>query len=156
LRSRAEGIVIKRSVVQGNIYDSKDELMQIAPLDHLWVRGSVSELDADKVEVGQHLRVVFPYSNRIIESEVEYIDKAIDPEARAARFRTSIRNTDRRLKAGMFVRVLLEIPPHAGQTVIPRTAMVSVDRFDYVFVQRPDGENRFERRPILVARESND
>jgi cobalt-zinc-cadmium efflux system membrane fusion protein len=156
LRSRAEGIVIKRSVVQGNFYDSKDELMQIAPLDHLWVRGSVSELDADKVEVGQHIRVIFPYSNRIISSEVEYIDKAIDPEARAARFRTSIRNEDRRLKAGMFVRVLLEIPPHPGQTVIPRTAMVSVDRFDYVFVQRTDGENRFERRPISVARESND
>ena len=53
LRSRADGVVVKRDVVQGNYYDSKDELMTIAPLDHLWVRGSVSELDADKVEVGQ-------------------------------------------------------------------------------------------------------
>ena len=65
LRSRADGIVIKRTVVQGNYYDSKDELMQIAPLDHLWVRGSVSELDADKVEVGQKLRVIFPYSDTV-------------------------------------------------------------------------------------------
>ena len=62
LRSRAAGIVIKRSVVRGNYYDSKDELMQIAPLEHLWVRGNVSELDADKVQVGQRLKVVFPYS----------------------------------------------------------------------------------------------
>ena len=31
LRSRAAGIVIKRSAVRGNYYDSKDELMQIAP-----------------------------------------------------------------------------------------------------------------------------
>ena len=38
LRSRADGIVIKRTVVQGNYYDAKDELMEIAPLDHLLVR----------------------------------------------------------------------------------------------------------------------
>ena len=52
LRSRAAGVVVKRSVVRGNYYTSADLLMTIAPLDHLWVRGSVSELDADKVEVG--------------------------------------------------------------------------------------------------------
>ena len=90
LRSRSDGIVIKRTVVQGNYYDSKDELMQIAPLDHLWVRGSVSEFDADKVEVGQTIRVVFPYTDRTIDDEVEYIDKAIDPETRSAKFRATI------------------------------------------------------------------
>ena len=119
LRSRADGIVIKRTVVQGNYYDSKDELMQIAPLDHLWVRGSVSELDADKVEVGQKIKVIFPYSDRTIDDEVEYIDKAIDPETRAAKFRASIPNPEKRFKAGMFVRVLLEIPPKQGRPSSP-------------------------------------
>ena len=60
LRSRADGVVVERTVVQGNYYTSADLLMTIAPLDHLWVRGSVSELDADKVEVGQKLKVIFP------------------------------------------------------------------------------------------------
>ncbi len=63
LRSRAAGIVIKRSVVRGNYYDSKDELMQIAPLDRLWVKGNVSELDADRVQKHQRLKVIFPYSS---------------------------------------------------------------------------------------------
>jgi cobalt-zinc-cadmium efflux system membrane fusion protein len=156
LRSRANGVVIKRSAVAGNYYDSKDEFMQIAPLDHLWVLGSVSELDADKVEVGQKLRVEFPYSSLVIPAKVEYIDKAIDAETRAAKFRTSIPNKDRRLKAGMFVRVLLEIPPVKGHSVIPRGAMVSVDRIDYVFVKRPGSVGQFERRPITVAKENND
>jgi cobalt-zinc-cadmium efflux system membrane fusion protein len=156
LRSRADGIVIKRTVVKGNFYDSTYELMQIAPLDHLWVRGGVSELDADKVEVGQQLKVVFPYSAQTIDAKVEYIDKAIETETRSAKFRTSIPNIDRRLKAGMFVRVLLEIPPKEGQTVIPRGAMVSVDRVDYVFVKKPGKTDQFERRPIVVAKENND
>ena len=156
LRSRASGIVIKRTAVQGNYYDSKDELMEVAPLDHLWVRGSVSELDADKVALGQSLKVIFPYSATNIDAKVEYIDKAIDPDTRSAKFRTSIPNLERRLKAGMFVRVLLAIPPRANQTVIPRGAMVSVDRVDFVFVKKPGTELKFERRPIVVAKENND
>jgi len=156
LRSRAGGVVIKRTAVQGNYYDAKDELMEVAPLDHLWVRGGVSELDADKVALGQSLKVIFPYSATDIDAKVEYIDKAIDPDTRSAKFRTSIPNPERRLKAGMFVRVLLAVPPRADQTVIPRGAMVSVDRVDYVFVKKPGSEVKFERRPIVVAKENND
>ena len=46
LRSRADGVVVKRNVVQGNYYDPKDTLLTIAPLDRLWVRGGVGERDA--------------------------------------------------------------------------------------------------------------
>jgi hypothetical protein len=34
--------------------------------------------------------------------------------------------------------------------------MVSVDRVDYVFIKRPDKTDKFERRPIVVAKENND
>jgi cobalt-zinc-cadmium efflux system membrane fusion protein len=118
LHSRAAGTVIKRTVVPGNYYDSKDELMQIAPLDHLWVWGSVSELDADKVQIGQKIRIIFPFSEKTIDSQVEYIDKAIDPETRSAKFRATIPNPEKRFKAGMFVRVLLEVPLKPDETVM--------------------------------------
>jgi cobalt-zinc-cadmium efflux system membrane fusion protein len=156
LRSRAEGVVVLRSVVPGNYYTSADLLMTIAPLDHLWVRGNVSELDAEKVKVGQKLKVIFPFSDRTIDAEVTYIDKAIDAESRSAKFRTAIRNPDGQLKAGMFVRMTVDIPPVGGRTVIPRVAMVSVDRFDYVFVRKVGKPEQFERRQIFVAKESND
>ncbi len=120
--------------------------MTIAPLDHLWVRGNVSELDAEKVEVGQDVKVIFPFSDRTMPAKVDYIDKAIDSESRSAKFRTTIPNPEGRLKAGMFVRVWVELPPKPGRTVIPRAAMVSVDRSDYVFVRKPgDG------RPVRAA-----
>jgi len=156
LRSRADGIVIKRTVVQGNYYDSTNELMEIAPLDHLWVRGSVSEFDADKVEVGQTIRVVFPYSDRTIDEKIEYIDKAIDPETRAANFRATIQNPEKKFKARMFVRVLLEIPLKPGRTIIPRGSMISVDRLEFVFLKVPGSEGRFQRRHIFVSKETSD
>ena len=156
LRSRAAGVVVVRDVVQGNYYDSTKLLMTIAPLDPLWVRGSVSELDAGQVEVDQKLKIIFPFSGRTIPATVRYIDKAIDSDSRSAKFRTTIRNPGERLKAGEFVRMLLEIPPKPGRTQIPRGAMVSVDQYDYVFVKKPGKPERFERRQIVAEKESND
>ncbi len=156
LRSRADGVVVLRSVVRGNYYTSADLLMTIAPLDHLWVRGSVSELDAEKVQVDQKLKVIFPFSDKTIDARVAYIDKAIDAESRSAKFRTRISNLDGQLKAGMFVRMMLEIPPTTGRTLIPRVAMVSVDRFDYVFVKKQGKPDQFERRQVFAAKENND
>jgi cobalt-zinc-cadmium efflux system membrane fusion protein len=157
LRSRGDGVVVKKTVVQGNYYDSKDELMVIAPLNQLWVRGSVSELDADKVEVGQALTVVFPFSSdRDVTAKIDYIDKAIDPETRSAKFRTTISNPGGRLKAGAFVKVLVQISPKDGRTILPRASMVSVDRSDYVFIRKPGKGHVFERRPIFVDKEGND
>jgi membrane fusion protein, heavy metal efflux system len=158
LRARADGVVVKRDVVQGNYYDSKDTLLTIAPLEHLWVRGGVSELDAENVEVGQAVKVIFPFSvsNREIVSQVDYIEKAIDPDTRSAKFRATIPNPGGRAKAGAFVKVQVQVPPKLGRTVIPRSAMVSVDRTDYVFVRKPGKNATYERRPILAARESND
>ena len=77
-------------------------------------------------------------------------------DTRSAKFRASIPNPEGRLKAAMFVRVLLKVPPKPGQTVIPRGAMVSVDRVDYVFVKEPGKDSKFERRPIIVTTENND
>ena len=56
----------------------------------------------------------------------------------------------------MFVRLLLEIPPKPGGTLIPREAMVSVDRLNFVFVKTPGSVGRFQRRQILISKESSD
>ena len=166
VRSPADGIVIKRDVVPGNLYDTSSSLLVIAPLDHLWVRGNVNEIDASKIALDQRLEVVFPYTDKHIPGKVEYIDKAIDPDTRAAKFRTSIPNTNGELKSGMFVRVLLDIPPVAGRTIIPRIAMVAIDSGGgggstptsgmFVFVRIPGEAGTFERRAILPWQEGDD
>ena len=113
LRSHGQGVVVKRTVVPGNYYGPHDELMVIAPLDPLWVRGNVSELDAEKLELGQKLKVVIPFSDRTIDATIDYIDKMIDPATGSAKFRTRIPNPGGRLKAGAFVRIDVDLGPTA-------------------------------------------
>lgn len=108
LRSRADGVVVRRNVIKGNYYASADLLMTIAQLDSLWVRGSMSERDAEKVALGQKITVSLPFNDRQVEARVEFIDPQVDDETHTVRIRTTIPNPEGRLKAGMSARLAIE------------------------------------------------
>jgi cobalt-zinc-cadmium efflux system membrane fusion protein len=170
LKSKADGYVITYDVVPGNYYESTDVLMQIAPLDHLWVWVNVYELDQDKVRVGQTMEIKFPFLAQTIQGHVDYVAPEVSKDTRAVKVRVSIPNPDARLKSDMLVRAILEIPPVPGQTVIPRMAVVAISGGEYVFVRLPrtdsgkegsdssEGEknDRFTRVKIRVAQENTD
>ncbi len=109
LRSRADGTVVQRNVVHGNYYAAaSDNLLVIARLDWLWVRGRVSELDAERVKVGQNVTVTFPFGDRRVTARVEAIDWKVDHETHTVGIRTIIPNREAQLKPGMFVRMAVE------------------------------------------------
>jgi RNA polymerase sigma factor (sigma-70 family) len=122
LRSRVDGVVIKRDVVEGNFYDSKDTLLTIAWLDHLWVRASVHEQDAPRVKLGQDLSVIFPFSKGRLTAKVQYIDPRVDPETHSVKLRATIPNPDGRYKSGAYVRVELETEEQHDGVNQPRVA----------------------------------
>lgn len=179
LRSPSDGIVVKRDVVPGNLYEPSSVLMTIAPLEHLRVYANVYESDIDLVQGGQEMVIRFPFLERNIHSTVEVIANRVDPDTHAMQVRTTIKNPGARLKSDMLVRAELHIPPVPGFTVIPRNAMVATNGRYYVFVKTPAGpstgpappntelpkEHRkppreaidwFERREIRVAQENSD
>lgn len=160
LRSPAAGFVIKRDVVPGVLYQPSDVLMTIAPLDHFWLWINVNEGDADKVRVGQDVVVRIPaLDNKEFKGQVEYIANQVDTDTRSVRFRVTLQNEEGRLKAGMYARAIVKIKPVAERTVIPRTAMIAVDRDTYVFVRHVGSHgqpDRFERRPVVPFQEGDE
>jgi len=166
LRAKTDGYVISRFVVPGNYYESTDVLMEIAPLDHLWVWANVFELDQDKARVGQTMEIQFPYIAQTIQGRVDYVAPEVSKDTRAVKIRAIIPNPDARLKADMLVKAMLEIPPVPGQTVIPRLAMVAISGGEFVFVRQPraggdgpakgDDADKFRRVKIRVAQENTD
>jgi cobalt-zinc-cadmium efflux system membrane fusion protein len=161
LLSPFDGIVIQRDVVPGNLYDNNDVLLTIAPLDQLWVWANVFERDQAKVKLGQRMTIQFPFLDRTISGSVEYVASEVDKDSRAVQIRASIPNQDGQLKADMLVRVTVDIPSLAGQTVIPRISMVMLHGEPFVFVRDPAAEKDpaiklFERRRIIPAQENSD
>jgi cobalt-zinc-cadmium efflux system membrane fusion protein len=160
LRSRVDGIVIQREVVKGNFYDDMDVLMVIAPLDHLWVLANVYEVDQAKVAVNQKLEIHFPFLQQTIQATVEFVSSEVSRETRAVQIRASIPNRGGRLKSDMLVKVVLQVPPVKGQTVVPRAALVVINGNEYVFVKDNTsgsrGRDQFRRRTVTVAQENSD
>jgi RNA polymerase sigma factor (sigma-70 family) len=118
LRSRADGVVVRKSVMKGIYYAAKDELMVITPLDRLFVRGNISEADADRVQVGQVVKVIFPFGPDVV-AKIDYIDRTIDPQTRTVKFRTTIPNPEGRVKDGAFVNLDVELSPNAKSPSVP-------------------------------------
>jgi cobalt-zinc-cadmium efflux system membrane fusion protein len=167
LRSPADGIVIKRDVVQGNLYEPTSVLMVIAPLDHLRVYANVYESDIDLIHTGQEMVIHFPFLERSIRTHIEVISNQVDPETHAMRVRTTIKNPGDTLKSDQLVRADLLIPPQKGYTVIRRNALITSNSKFYVFVKKSGasqspkagaqtGPDYFERREIRVRQEKND
>ncbi len=68
----------------------------------------MSEVDAEKVKVGQNVIASFPFGDRQIRAKVEQIAGQVDHETHTVQIWTTIPNPDGRLKPGMFVRMAVE------------------------------------------------
>ncbi|MBX6315693.1 MAG: efflux RND transporter periplasmic adaptor subunit, partial [Isosphaeraceae bacterium] len=158
MRAPADGVVIQKNVVKGNLYDITNVLLVIEPLDHFWVVGYVYPQDASRVSIGQDWEIRLPFLDQTHPAKIESIFQEVDPDTKTLKIRTRIPNLGGRLKADMLVGGAVLIPPAPGRTVIPRVAMVATDGADYVFVQVSDSGRtaRFRRQPIRVAKEYHD
>lgn len=156
LRAQADGTIVSRDVAVGNIYDEKDTLLTIASIEQLWVWGNVYERDLADVRAGLPWEVHFPFTREVVAGTVEYVSSQVDPQTHAVRIRGSIPNADGHFKSDQFVRVVVKCPPVPGSTTIPRIAVVTDSDESYVFIQRPDQPDAFERRQVSIAHEFSD
>jgi cobalt-zinc-cadmium efflux system membrane fusion protein len=170
-RATIDGLVVKRDAVKGNLYDTDDVLLVIAPVERLWVYGHVYPSDAKYVTPGLKWIVRLQGTQKDIPTTVEAVASDIDPVTRTLRIRGQLPNDDGSVKAESLVGGYLEIPVGPGDTILPREAMVATDGNDYVYVLRsgdpeaatgaesssaPTGELVFERRVVHVVRERAD
>ena len=168
-RATIDGVVVRRDAVQGNLYDTTDVLLVIAPIEKLWVYGQVYPSDAKYVKAGLKWFVKLPDRQELIPTTVVAVASNIDPDTRTLRIRGELPNDDGSVKADSLVSGYLEVPVAEGDTVLPRQAMVATDGNNYVFVLR-SGEPQaaevsdratqdsalglvFERRLVQVVRE---
>jgi membrane fusion protein, heavy metal efflux system len=157
--SPIDGIVVERDVVPGNFYDQTNIMLTISPMTELWVWGNVFESDQDKVHLGQKWDIELQFSRERFEGKVESIANGVDPDTRTLRIRATIDNRGKDLKARMLVKATLQIPPMAGDTVIPRNALAVTNGEFFAFVEKGDaGDNAdlFERRKLEIEQENTD
>jgi cobalt-zinc-cadmium efflux system membrane fusion protein len=124
LRSKTDGVVISRDVVLGNFYQPNNVLMEIAPLDHLFVWANVPERDWLAIQEGQRCEVRIRVPERTIRGKLDHVKVRTHPDGSLAgiQVRTSIPNPDGLLKPDMLVKLIVDArpPDEAGGSSPPR------------------------------------
>ncbi len=152
ISSPLAGIVVEKTVTQGEVVGPEKMLFTVADLSSLWVLIDVYEKDLARIKSGMPVKIsVAAFPDRVFHGTVRYIGDLLDETTKTVKARVVIDNKGSLLKPGMFASVLLDIRNDAAARaiVLPEEAVFVGTGGRYVFVQRD--ANTFVVRPVSVS-----
>ncbi|MDE3042143.1 MAG: HlyD family efflux transporter periplasmic adaptor subunit [Nitrospirota bacterium] len=123
LKAPIAGVVLVRQAELGEVVVPGTPVVTIADLDHLWLRGYISETDVGRIRWGQPAAVhtdTFPhttYPGRVsfISSEAEFTPKSVETHKERVtlvyRVKIDLDNPNHELKPGMPADAVIEMAP---------------------------------------------
>jgi membrane fusion protein, copper/silver efflux system len=153
--SPADGFVIVKNVVQGQMVDAGLTLYRLADLGLVWVYAQVYEQDLPYIQLGQEAGVkLSSLPDREFRGRVTYIYPDVDQRTRTAKVRLEFENPGYFLKPGMFVsaQITSELDPSA--LLVPDSAVLRSGEKNTVFVALPGG--KFDPRTVELGPEAED
>ncbi len=146
------GVVLTKSVNQGDYVQEGQPLFEVADLSHVWVLFDAYESDLPWIKTGNTVSFSLeslPGEN--FSGKVTFIDPVINPATRVALVRVDAANPDGKLKPEMFVngQISATLPNYKNSIVIPQSAVLWTGTRSVVYVKVPGTtEPEFRMREI--------
>ncbi|MGB0331821.1 MAG: efflux RND transporter periplasmic adaptor subunit [Planctomycetota bacterium] len=140
--------IAERFVDVGSIVNSSTPLVSLVALDPIVAVVFVPERDFSRLAVDQ--RATFTtdaYPGQSFSGRVARIAPVFRRSTRQVRVELEVRNTDLRLRPGMFVRATLELDHADEATVVPVDALITREGIEGVFVL-PSGARTVRWAPV--------
>ena len=145
------GVITSRSTNLGQVVAMGQELLSVTDLSEVWVVGDLYEQDFTMVRVGSEAVITTPaFPGLTLRGRVSYIDPRVDPQARTAKARIEVPNSDGRLRLGMYVSVSFTTPG-ASTVVVPRSAVQAIGDRQVVFVPAGNEDGKFIQRQVRLG-----
>ena len=151
------GVVIEKTVTQGEVVSSEKALFTVADLSTLWVVIDIYEKDISRLRLGTGVKVsVTAFPEKTFKGKISYIADVVDEKTRTEKARVTIDNSSGLLKPGMFASVLIEATSGGTERLIavPEEAVLIDGTKRYVFIQT--APEKFQRRDIEAGRTLGD
>lgn len=135
LRSPISGIVTKRNYDSGDMYGMGEPLYVVEQIRPVKLMVHVSEALFNQVKKGMEVAVTFDvHGEEVFTGTVSLVHPSIDPGTRTFPVEIKIKNTDERIRPGMFARVTFNYGT-TNRVMVPDAAVMkqtgSADRFVY-------------------------
>ncbi len=157
VRSPIAGTVMAKNAPLSKHVDGETELVEVADLSTVWLRGDVFEKDlaATRGLRGQSVTfAVGSYPGQRFAADVFSVGDRVADETRAARLLAIAENPERLLKPGMFVEIELTSRNDTGVLQLPLAAIQRHAGATFVFV--PVGTGEFARRDVKLGRATSE
>jgi RND family efflux transporter MFP subunit len=142
INSPIDGYVAKRRLDPGALVGpttTSGSLATIVRIDRLRAFINVGERDALAVVTGMAARVVLDaLPDAPVVGEVVRVSPAIDADSRTVEAEVQLKNTDGKLRPGMYGRGFIRLALHRNATVVPVTAVQINSQGQSVFVVSSD------------------
>lgn len=154
LHAPADGIIIEKHAVQGEVLESNKHSFTIADLSQVWVNLTVYQKDLPFIHQGQqvsiHTRFGASDQQATITSHINWLSPVLDEKTRSAKARVVIENPDGHWRPGLFVTATVAIEKGEAEIIVPLTALQTVEGQTVVFVQHEGGD--FEPQAVQTGR----
>jgi membrane fusion protein, multidrug efflux system len=121
----------------GGFINSGFQCMKVVDVSVMKIIAEVTETQVSRIRIGHFAEVRFvAFPKQIYSGRVVAINPYIDPEKRIAKVSIEVKNSDSRIKPGMFahVRIQGDVVPNAA--TVPRAALVMRDNRPVVFLAK--------------------
>lgn len=153
LRAPISGTIVDQQITGGTgvkSLDNQGALFTIADLSEVWVLADAYQDMLPRIKVGDPAEVsVNGYAGQKYPGTVINISEVLDPATRAAKVRIQLQNTNRVMKAGMFVTAMFRSREQVQRVVVPASAVVHLHDKDWVYT--PQGEGKFRRVALQLG-----
>ena len=149
--SPVTGVIMEKSVIEGQMAKMGEELLRIADLSSIWVIADVPEQDLARVKVGSAAKVVFrALPGEEFNGQVTFILHELEASTRAAKVRIEIKNPDHKIRHEMYADVSIETAGDAqARITVPSSAVIDSGNRQVVLIDK--GEGRFETRAVKLG-----
>jgi RND family efflux transporter MFP subunit len=152
--SPVTGYITERTALPNMYVQPETRLYTVADLSSVWVSAQVFQSDLGRIKPGDPAVVtVDAYPGQTFSGRIRDILPQVDMTTRTARVRIASPNPGLKLKPGMYVNVVLQIPL-GRKLVVPSSAVLQAGLRQLVFVSR--GEAVFEPREVQTSGQAGD
>jgi membrane fusion protein (multidrug efflux system) len=142
-----------RLVNLGQILSAGDAIVSLQALDPIFVNFSLPQQQLARIKTGLTLRVkTDALPGQIVEGTITAINPEVEKATRNIVVQATVKNTQQRLRPGMFATATVVLPEQQTVLAIPVTAVLNAPYSDSVFIVEDD-KNDKNSPPARVVRQ---
>ena len=139
LTAPANGTIIQKHIVRGEVLKDDAEAFVIADLSTVWVNMSIYQKDMVFIRKNQQVTISAGHEIPDAIGKIAYVGPLVGEQTRRGIARVVLPNAKGQWRPGLFVTALLKVKEIEVPLAVSKTAIQTIDGQNYLFIKTSEG-----------------